>query len=163
MSKLKWILNPPPNATNALGFTSQTSLSATHTQMGVEGLLLAQGMSKALATHAKSFSTNSAASPNRPRWLYIAHTRNLAVGSKVPEKSGQSVVPAANGRSYRSGSNGYKTSRWTPNRNDRQPTPGRTVTTGTTAHKPAVVPLHRGAPDAAKSQKQQFWKTSNAN
>ena len=114
----------------------------------MRGLLLAQRVSKALATHAKSFPTNSATSPNRPRWLYIAHTRKLAVGESSAEKSAEAVVPAANGRSYRPGSNGYKTSRWT--------------SIGTTANQHAVHPQQPEQPLTSlrsfrSTEEHQMW------
>ena len=110
----------------------------------MRGLLLAQWMSKALATHAKSFSTTSmcsATSHSRPRWVYIAHTQRLAVGSKVLEKSGLAVVPPAKGRNYREHANGYKTSRCRNKRNNRQHIRGTSATTGSSAQSMAVLPL----------------------
>ena len=104
-------------------------------------------------------ATTPATFHTRPRWVYIAHTRKLAVGSKVPEKSGQSVVPAANGRSYRSGSNGYKTSRWTPNRNDRQPTPGRTAARLNRSRSADHPILNR----ELQTKMHTFWFSSTAN
>ena len=108
-------------------------------------------MSKALATHAKSFSTKSATSPNRPRWLYIAHTRNLAVGENSAEKSAETVRPPTRLRYDRTSSNGYKNSRWAPDRNDRQPTRGTTAEAGRSAQRARFIRFSRRAPSKTAS------------
>ena len=136
-----------------LGFALNHSLSATHAQR-MRGLaLLLNRMSKALATHAKSFPTKSATSHSRPRWVYIAHTQRLAVGSKVLEKSGLAVVPPAKGRNYREHANGYKTSRCRNKRNNRQHIRGTSASTGSSAQSMAVLPL---------SQSEQHMLTNSA-
>ena len=135
----------------------------------MRGLLLAQWMSKALATHAKSFSTTSmcsATSHSRPRWVYIAHTQRLAVGSKVLEKTGQTVVPPAKGRNYREHANGYKTSRCREIRNNRRSTCGTSATTGSSAQSMVVLPLSQTEQHmltkSAKSKLHRLWKMRTA-
>ena len=149
-----------------LGFALNHSLSATHAQRKRGIALLLNRMSKALATHAKSFPTKSATSHSRPRWVYIAHTQRLAVGSKVLEKSGPAVVPPAKGRNYREHANGYKTSRCTERRNDRRNKHGTSATTGSSAQHTAVLPLSQTEQHmltkSAKSKLHLFWKKSTA-
>ena len=69
----------------------------------------------------------------RPRWVFIAHPQKLAVVVKILSKSGFSVQPPTNMRFIRSIANGYKTSRWTHCRLNRQPTFGSTGPIGSTA------------------------------
>ena len=63
----------------------------------------------------------------RPRWVFIAHPQKLAFVVKILSKSGNPVQPPTDMRFIRSSANGYKTSRWTHCRLNRQPTFGSTA------------------------------------
>ena len=95
----------------------------------------------------------------RPRWVFIAHTKKLAVGSKFLSKSGNPDQPPTEVRIIRPSSNGHKTSRWNTNRNVRQPKPGPSDDPGCSAQ-------GRGssAPRVSRNPEMQwYWFSSTAN